>query len=154
MNNNLLDPLPRGIFCFKGDWAFLSNFFKHPVEFEGITYPSSEHAFVAAKTGSKLLKEFISRIPEPGPCKQFGRALELRENWEELRVGIMREILRKKFAKGTPLAERLDATGDLELVEGNWWGDTFWGVCKGKGENNLGKLLMEIREENRGDLNV
>lgn len=47
------------------------------------------------------------------------------------------------------LSEMLEATGDAELIEGNHWGDTFWGVCNGVGQNNLGKLLMAIRSENR-----
>ena len=38
------------------------------------------------------------------------------------------------------------ATGKATLVEGNSWGDTFWGVCRGKGKNMLGKILMRVRK--------
>ena len=68
----------------------------------------------------------------------------LRPDWEEVKVQVMRELLYAKFSE-EPLRGMLKATGDQHLEEGNNWGDTFWGVCRGRGENWLGKLLMEVR---------
>jgi len=59
----------------------------------------------------------------------------------------MLHIVRDKFARHPGLKASLRQTGNARLVEGNWWGDTFWGVCNGKGTNHLGKVLMEVRRE-------
>lgn len=82
----------------------------------------------------------------PGEAKRLGRKATLRLDWEKVKLTIMEDLLRQKFA-WKELKEKLLSTGDEELVEGNTWSDTFWGVCNGKGENHLGKLLMKIREE-------
>jgi predicted NAD-dependent protein-ADP-ribosyltransferase YbiA (DUF1768 family) len=76
----------------------------------------------------------------------MGRAVTLRHDWEAVKFSYMELGLRLKF-QNSDLAEKLIATGDEELVEGNTWGDRVWGVCDGEGENRLGKLLMKIREE-------
>ena len=60
----------------------------------------------------------------------------------------MRDCLRLKF-EIPELREALLNTDNAKLIEGNWWGDKFWGICNGVGENNLGKLLMEVRDEIR-----
>ena len=77
--------------------------------------------------------------------------MPLRPDWEKVKNGIMEEIVCAKFTQHTDLAEKLLATGDRVLVEGNHWGDTFWGVDTrtGQGENHLGKILMKVREELR-----
>jgi N-glycosidase YbiA len=77
-----------------------------------------------------------------------GKRVALRSDWEVVKVGIMEQCLRSKFA-GSELRSLLLSTGDAELVEGNTWNDRFWGVCRGKGQNHLGKLLMRIRSELR-----
>jgi hypothetical protein len=61
----------------------------------------------------------------------------------------MLDLVRTKFAPGSTLAEWLMATHPAELQEGNWWGDQYWGVSltTGKGQNRLGEILMEVREE-------
>jgi ribA/ribD-fused uncharacterized protein len=74
----------------------------------------------------------------------------MRPDWEQVKILIMTSLVRDKFTRHQDLKEQLLATGDAELIEGNWWGDTFWGVCKGKGENHLGKVLMKVREELKG----
>ena len=84
----------------------------------------------------------------PGEAKRMGRQVTLRKDWEDVKISVMEKGLRMKFAI-PELRDKLLATGEEELVEGNWWGDTCWGVCKGVGANNLGKLLMKIREESR-----
>ena len=87
----------------------------------------------------------------PGKSKDMGRRVPLRSDREDVKYGIMEEIVRAKFTQHPELAVRLLATGDKVLVEGNHWGDTCWGVDvrTGQGENNLGKILMRVREELR-----
>jgi ribA/ribD-fused uncharacterized protein len=135
------------IYEFKNSYHFLSNFYLHPVTFEGITYPSSEHAYVAAKTLDVEKRLEIANVETAGKVKRLGRALDLRPDWEEVKVDIMRTIVREKF-KDPVLRSKLARTAPHELVEGNWWNDRFWGQCPvGVGENWLGRILMEIRDE-------
>lgn len=131
---------------FTGDFAFLSNFHPCEIEFEGIKFPTVEHAFQAAKTLSVHDREAIRAAATPGKAKRLGRKVDLRRDWNNIRVSVMEQLLRIKFSDPW-LRELLDITKGATLVEGNTWNDTFWGVCKGKGDNNLGKLLMKIRDE-------
>lgn len=133
------------ITCFKDEFAFLSNFWPCMVEYEGIIFPSSEHAFQAAKTDNLEDRERIAALNSPGKAKRAGKNMKLREGWAGKRVDVMREILRIKFSD-PDLRRLLVATRPHELIEGNNWGDRFWGVSGGKGENTLGKLLMEVRD--------
>lgn len=129
---------------FKGDYFFLSNFYEKPVTYKGLTYDSTEAAFQAAKCKDESLKEKFCNL-RPGEAKRLGRQVELRDNWEMIKLKVMYEILEIKF-KDSDLRTKLVCTEDWELIEGNSWGDTFWGVCKGKGENHLGKILMSLRD--------
>jgi hypothetical protein len=131
---------------FDGEFRFLSNFFPAEVEFGGHLYPSTEHAFQAAKTLSEAERSEIRSAPTPGKAKRLGRRVTLRTDWEAVKVQIMQTLVEKKFAD-RELKEKLLATGDAELIEGNTWGDCWWGVDAntGKGENHLGKILMEVR---------
>jgi ribA/ribD-fused uncharacterized protein len=131
---------------FHGDHGWLSNFWPSPIELDGATYPTVEHAFQAAKTLDLEAREPIRQTTSPGQAKRLGRKVLLRPDWEQVKVEIMRGLLRKKFADPS-LAALLRATGDRELIEGNTWNDRFWGVCRGAGKNWLGRLLMEIRSE-------
>ncbi len=139
---------------FDGEFEFLSNFHQHPITIDGITFPTSEHAFQAAKTHDRATKLTIAAKPKPGQAKRAGGKRGIikgdlfRQDWEQVKVSIMREILKLKFSDPT-LKQALLATEDRPLIEGNIWNDTFWGVCKGKGKNTLGKLLEEIRAELR-----
>ncbi len=140
MNQNRID-------SFFGEYRFLSNFWPHPVKFENKFYFSVENAYQAAKTLD--LKERVQFMDcESGTAKKLGRKIKLRDDWETVKVPIMRQLLVQKFSDPT-LRERLLATGDMILIEGNTWGDYFWGVCKGEGRNMLGLLLMAIRDELR-----
>lgn len=132
---------------FKGSYRFLSNFWLVRIELDGINYPSVEHAYQASKTSNQRLRENISRAPRAGDAKWMGRDLPLPLNWDLDKDGIMLSLLRKKFEG--PLGAWLVHTGDERLVEGNTWGDQYWGVCNGKGLNRLGELLMQVREEIR-----
>lgn len=129
---------------FKGEYEFLSNFYPATVSYEGDMYPSVEHAFQAAKTLDPQMRLKI-RLSNAAGAKKLGRQLDLRSDWETIKLDVMRELLKAKFSD-PELRAKLKATGRESLVEGNWWGDTFWGVCRGQGENHLGVLLMEIRD--------
>ena len=132
---------------FDGAYAFLSNFYPSVVcDPEGIAYPTVEHYFQAMKTVYLSKRKEIAAAPTPGTAKRMGRRVLLRSDWNDIRVEVMRRGLKQKFAN-PDLRKKLLATGNAELIEGNWWNDTFWGVCNGVGENHLGKLLMEIRSE-------
>lgn len=137
---------------FKGDYRFLSNFYMAPVMFEGVEYPSSEHAYMAAKTVDPEKRYAIQQCPTPGEAKKMGRRLALRSDWEDIKVGVMYQILKEKFTRHPVLKAKLLATGDQHLIEGNWWGDKIWGVClkTNQGQNLLGGLLMKVRAELKG----
>lgn len=130
---------------FKDKYAFLSNFFKCCVVYEGILYSSSEAAYQAAKTLNSNERIRIAGLRSPGEAKKEGQLLALRPDWNMVKFKAMKEILQAKF-RNTELMEMLKATGSEELVEINYWNDTIWGVCNGVGSNMLGKLLMEVRE--------
>jgi len=134
---------------FRGRYRFLSNFWYVDVRHSGVVYPSIEHAYQAAKTILPLERKRILECNKPGTAKRLGRQLTLRSNWESIKVNVMKELLRQKFStiKHPSLAKRLITTGNADLVEGNTWGDEFWGRYNGKGENMLGRLLMKIRQE-------
>lgn len=136
----------KTIDSFSGEYRFLSNFYPCQVEVAGIVYPTLEHAFQAMKTENSTEREVVRAAKTPGQAKALGRKVTLVPNWDAIKVGVMRGLLRQKFADKVLRAELL-AIEDALLVEGNYWQDFFWGVCRGRGENWLGKLLMEIREE-------
>lgn len=133
--------------CFDGEYRWLSNFWPCYVQLDGEWYNSVEAAYVAAKTLDEEKRAEIRRMEYPGQIKRFGRTLKLRHDWETVKVSIMLELLRQKFKKDSDWGNKLVATENQMIVEGNTWGDTFWGVCNGKGKNMLGKLLMQIRNE-------
>lgn len=134
---------------FKDEFRFLSNFYFSTINWRGKRWLTSEHAYQAAKTSVEQEQEEIRLARNPAQAKRLGKAVTMREDWNEIRVDVMREIVREKFSQNEQLKRMLLATEDLYIEETNYWGDTFWGVCKGKGENNLGKILMEIRQEFR-----
>jgi len=116
-----------------------------------VRYPTVEHAYQAAKTLDQKARERIRLLPTAGKAKAAGKRLKIRPDWEAIKVDVMRGLLRQKFRPDTFLARVLLETGERELIEVNTWGDRFWGECpRGVGENQLGKLLMEIRGELRG----
>lgn len=129
---------------FRGPYWFLSNFYPANVVYKGETFRTSEHAYMSAKSDDPEWLETCLTIIRPGDIKRASRKINLRSDWEQVKLEVMEEVLRSKFSEAG-LAKMLKATGNLELVETNTWGDRFWGVCNGTGENHLGKLLMKIR---------
>jgi len=136
---------------FSGKYRFLSNFYRASVIYEGIQYPSVEHAYQAAKTLSETERKFIKKLRKPVEAKRAGKKVRLRANWESIKKQVMEELVRDKFTRHAHLKVALLKTGDVELQEGNTWNDYFWGVdLKTKhGQNNLGKILMKVRDELR-----
>lgn len=133
---------------FDGDNSFLSNFYYAPIVYEGVRYNSTEVAYQASKTLYDSDKKKFVGLTSP-EAKRLGRKIKLRDDWESVKDQIMYEICWLKFTTHQDLKEKLLATGDEELIEGNWWGDVYWGVCNGIGKNQLGKTLMRIRAELR-----
>ena len=137
---------------FDGQYYFLSNFYPSPILYEGIVYPTNEHFFQAMKTLDQTERQKIANAETPGIAKRLGRTVQLRPDWEQIKVDVMRTGLMLKFTDAA-LAKKLLATGDEELVEGNWWHDNTWGNChcpkcsRAGGRNLLGMLLMEVRKE-------
>ena len=132
---------------FFGEYRFLSKFWPCDIVYERIKFPSTEHAFQAAKTLDSSIRMEIAALKTPGQAKRAGKKVALRPDWEQVKIYIMRELLSLKFNRYrySYLSAKLIATYPFELIEGNTWGDKFWGVCDGEGENHLGKLLMQIR---------
>lgn len=137
---------------FKGEYDFLSNFYFHPA-IAGVLhgYITTENFYQAMKTTDKAQREQFKTCA-PGQSKRLGRRITLRDDWDDLRDEVMLYALRRKFSI-PDLTDKLKATGDAFLVEGNVWHDNYWGNCTCNrcadipGDNMLGKLLMQVREE-------
>lgn len=130
---------------FRGEFAFLSNFYEAPVNIDGIIYKNSEAAFQAQKCRDQNERLRFTEMTA-FEAKRFGKKVNLRPDWEKEKVNIMRGIVVAKFNQHPELAQKLLETGDAYLEEGNTWGDQFWGTVNGKGANYLGYILMETRE--------
>jgi ribA/ribD-fused uncharacterized protein len=138
---------------FQGEYRWLSNFALVNIDFDGRTYPSVEHAYMSAKSDSFMWKELCANgRMTPGDIKKESRRITLGKDWPSKKIEVMRRCLEQKFAQ-EPFRTLLLGTGTLHIQEGNRWGDKFWGVDlkTGEGENNLGKLIMEIRETLKTD---
>lgn len=132
---------------FTGEYYFLSNFYMAPVSYNGLSYTNNEAAFQAQKTTTQVIRILKFLNAGPSEAKAAGRKIDLRPDWEEVKSQVMYEIVQAKFTQNPDLKEKLLATGDEHLEEGNTWGDTTWGTVDGVGENRLGKILMKVREE-------
>jgi hypothetical protein len=132
---------------FRGKYFFLSNMFNMNITMGGKEYTCTEAVFQSFKT-----KDMDERAKFAGlsgkEAKRLGRSVSLRPDWDKIKVEVMKWVIHQKF-QNPELRQLLIDTGDEELVEGNTWGDTFWGVCNGYGKNMLGKILMEERESIR-----
>lgn len=131
------------------EFDFLSNFHFSKVTFENVTWRTAEHAYQAMKTLDQHQRLNMQEIYMPGDVKHYGRTVTMRSDWDDIKLGIMEEIVRCKFQQNPDLQRRLLCTEDLPIEEGNTWRDKYWGVCAftGEGENHLGKILMKIRKE-------
>lgn len=129
---------------FKDEHFYLSNFYETPILYNGYYFTNNEAAFQAMKCPERI-HEFCGL--NPSKAKKLGRRVQLRHDWEFIKESVMYEICKQKFLQHPSLAKKLLTTGNGLLVEGNDWGDREWGVCGGRGNNKLGKILMTIRKE-------
>lgn len=136
---------------FTGKYSFLSNFY--PVELitkEGLLAHSVEHAYQAAKMLRGVDRIKVLMAPSPAAAKRAGNALQMRADWPQLKDVVMYEYVRLKFLL-PPLKLMLIATDDMKLIEGNTWGDQYWGAIwtpsGWQGKNRLGEILMQVRAE-------
>lgn len=143
------DSLP--IESFTGQYRWLSNFWPCLVTLDGVQYSTVERAYQAAKTLDPIARDAIRFTHTPGRAKLLGRQLVLREDWSSVRLGIMESLVREKFSDPL-LGCYLRETAPRRLVEGNDWGDDFWGATRNPsgrltGQNHLGEILTRVREE-------
>lgn len=132
---------------FKDEFFFLSNMYPIDIVYKGEEFNSVEQAYQYHKTESPKEQRNVLKSKTPNDAKKVSRGFKfVREDWKDVRLNIMYNLLWIKFSN-PELKEALLLTDGYELVEGNNWGDEFWGVCDGIGENYLGKLLMKIRNQ-------
>jgi ribA/ribD-fused uncharacterized protein len=143
---------------FEGKWAWLSNFHEEAFEFRGTLYPTAEHAYQDCKSHDPETWEVLDEeghknimlAPTPGKAKRRGQEVQMdKRRWEQYKLDMMYAVVYAKFVCNPRLQRMLLDTDDAELVEGNWWGDRFWGTFRGAGRNHLGKILMRVRDELR-----
>lgn len=140
------------ITSFDGKYSFLSNFYAAQTLYNGILYPTSEHAYQAAKAIEDSDKKKILMCATPDESKHLGRKIKIREDWDNIKDQVMYEIVKAKFSNPF-LAKKLINTGDKILCEGNYWHDNYWGACNCPNckllprKNMLGQILMRVREE-------
>ena len=133
---------------FRGPFSFLSNFYEAIIYVDGNRYKSVEHAYQAHKTLDPWSRRLVREAKTPGEAKKLGKSVTIRGDWDEVKIDLMRTFVRKKF-ENPFLRPVLLATGNAQLIEENTWNDVFWGTCRGVGQNWLGKILMEVRDEIR-----
>jgi len=148
----MTDKIPE----FQGKYRWLSNFWNAPQEIAGQSYINNEQWYVMNKCEN--LHESLMNAKKAGDIKRLGRRCKMRENWDNVKLAVMKVGLNAKFTQNHDLKQKLIDTGDAILEEGNTWGDTFWGINKNPkrgalgGKNHLGKLLMELRDELRSPI--
>src|SRR5687767_9579770 len=114
---------------FSGNYRFLSNFYPSPINSYYGVFDTVEHFYQAHKTSNYEEIEFIRLAPTPGEAKRRGRRVTMINAWDDVKFNVMLYCVTRKFEIHKPLLIRLIETGDAELIEGNHWGDTYWGVC-------------------------
>ncbi len=130
---------------FFKEYRWLSNFHMCPVYYDGLLYPSSENAYQAAKCKNEIDRLKFTDYA-PSKAKNEGRKVEMRSDWESVKLKVMYDVNYCKYIQNADLAQQLEDTKEAYLEETNYWGDTFWGKCIGIGENHLGTILMQIRK--------
>lgn len=132
---------------FRGKYVFLSNFYWSPFVFDGQVYSTAEAAFQAQKCADPDDMDAFVALDSGRAAKALGRKVRMRDDWDDIKVDVMRRVIDAKFSNERLATKLLAVEG--EIVEDNTWHDTFWGRCNGQGENWLGRILMDKREELR-----
>lgn len=145
---------PKAIyFQSKGypEFRFLSNFHVAPFSVGAAVYQTVEHYYQASKATNMDDFRHVMAAQHPADAMRRGRTIQVPTAWEHMKIEVMTRAVRMKFEQNKDLTEMLLATEGFELVEYAPWGDTFWGVGKDYvGQNNLGKILMQVRDELKG----
>lgn len=134
---------------YENSYFALNNFSAHTIKYNGIFYPTAEHAFHGAKFDDEKIKEEIRNTTSPLEAFELGKKYKLlrKTNWNEIKVNILYEILKEKVKQHEEVKKVLLSTNEEEIVEDNP-NDDFWGNGKdGSGQNQTGKILMKIRVE-------
>jgi ribA/ribD-fused uncharacterized protein len=133
---------------FQKEYRWLSNFAPVKIKLDSGIYSSVEHAYQSSKSYDSDWKEYCKLETNPSQIKRQSKNVILKKDWDAIKDFIMMECLRQKFDQ-EPYRQKLIDTKNEQIQEGNYWGDTYWGVDlkTGKGENRLGKMIMKIREE-------
>lgn len=136
----------------KNEFTFLtelSNFYPSIIYFEGESYSTVHHAYVAQKTIDPWCRKLVRECKTPFEARVISKGISIRDEWcDQYKIDIMEKLIFKKF-ENPFLQSSLFATGNEDIIEVNTFNDTFWGTYKGVGENNLGKILMKVREKLR-----
>ena len=132
---------------FRFNYRWLSNYQLCKIKYKGDKYISTEHAYQAAKTLDKQQHDMIRDAPTCVLAKKLGGQCSVRSDWYAVRDRVMYDVCKIKFTNNLELRQLLIDTGDTELIEGNTWNDTYWGVCNNVGQNKLGQILMRIRSD-------
>lgn len=141
-----MNHMPDIITRFRGPFKFLSNLYPTPITYKGNTYCCLEAVYQAQKSLDPAIHERFANIRLPYKARGMGQRIKtIRPDWFDIRISIMEELLYIKFSH-PQLKEWLQCTGQSKIVECNTWGDTFWGIYNGVGENHLGTLLMKVRD--------
>ena len=128
-----------------------SNFAAFPIALGGQRWPTSEHYFQAQKFEDAAYRDKVRAAKSPMIAARLGRSrkVKLRRDWESVKVGVMRDAVAAKFTQHDDLRTLLLSTGDAKLVE-HTENDDYWGDGgDGSGQNVLGRLLMQLRDELR-----
>lgn len=141
------------ISCFTGEYRWLSNFWPVYVTFDDIRYPSVEHAYQAAKSADPQYRLYVQMAKTAREAKTLGQMAVLITGWDDKKFNIMYDLIEQKFSIPY-LRDKLLSTGDSQIIEGNYWHDTYWGVCscslhRGEGDNYLGRIIMDRRSKLR-----
>lgn len=146
-SQGLENPLDNAIIGFsrKTGYEFLSNFYGSTVAYEGLLFPSVEHAYQAAKSLDVSTRKVFCRVKDPNVAKRMGQSIMVRPDWDDVKIDIMRILIKEKF-ENPFIRWRLIETKGKRLVNENKWNDRFWGIVNGEGENWLGKILEEVRD--------
>ncbi len=136
-------------FSIKGfcgpDYRFLSNFQQSEIIFCGLVFPTVENAYQALKCAvPEERRKFL--LITPAEAKQLGKTVQKRADWSLIKLMVMADLVFRKFEQNLDLRRKLIDTGTKYLEESNNWSDTYWGVYNDKGENKLGKILMDVRQ--------
>ncbi|CAM9148757.1 unnamed protein product [Phaeothamnion confervicola] len=143
------NPLANAIRNFEGQFEFLSTMHRSSVLLPGDDepYPTIEHAFQASKTEDPGLRAAVRAARTGIDAKKTTRTAPVTDAWRARSEALMELLVRDKFLRHPKQRDRLIATGDRPIVFENTHDDRIWGVCRGAGENKLGKLLEQVRAD-------